>query len=105
MIYSGFVRQTAIALASKFDSYLSGLSSDLDKEEGSFEYDYSFLSENELCSVLSFASYELGYKYQFSYSKKNQAKYSMKNVRSLHQKTQIIWACGFFLFSVMVLPS
>jgi hypothetical protein len=74
MVYNGFVRQTAIALASKFNSHLLGLSSDLDKEEGSFDYDYSFLSENELCRVLSIASYELGFSYQFSYSKKEPGK-------------------------------
>ena len=106
MSYSGFERQTAIALASKLNSHLAKLSeSELGIGEGSFEYDYSFLEEYELGKVLSLASYELGFTYQFAYSRKNQVNCSMKNVRSLHQKIQIIQICGFFFFSVMVLSS
>lgn len=64
MSYSGFERQTAIALASKFNSHLAKLSeSELEVGEGSFEYDYSFLDEYELGTVLSLASYELGLTY------------------------------------------
>ena len=56
MAYSGFERQTAIALASKLNSHLAKLSeSDLEVGEGSFEYDYSFT-------------------YQFAYSKKEPGK-------------------------------
>lgn len=75
MAYSGFERQTAIALASKFNSYLSKLSeSELEVGEGSFNYDYSFLNEFELSNVLYLASYELGFTYQFAYSKKEAGK-------------------------------
>lgn len=75
MAYSGFERQTAIALASKFNSHLAKLSeSELEVGEGSFEYDYSFLDEYELSKVLSLASYELGFSYQFAYSKKEPGK-------------------------------
>lgn len=75
MAYSGFERQTAIALASKFNSYLSKLSeSELEVAEGSFNYDYSFLNEFELSNVLYLASYELGFTYQFAYSKKEAGK-------------------------------
>lgn len=73
--YSGFERQTAVALASKFNSHLAKLSeSELGVGEGSFEYDYSFLDEYELGRVLSLASYELGFIYQFAYSKKEPGK-------------------------------
>lgn len=106
MAYSGFERQTAIALASKFNSHLAKLSeSELEVGEGSFEYDYSFLDEYALGKVLSLASYELGFTYQFAYSKKEPGKLFYENVRSSHQKIQIIQICGFFFFSVMVLPS
>lgn len=75
MAYSGFERQTAIALASKFNSYLSKLSeSELEVGKGSFKYDYSFLNEFELNNVLYLASYELGFTYQFAYSKKELGK-------------------------------
>ena len=75
MAYIGFERQTAIALASKFNSHLAKLSeSELEVGEGSFEYDYSFLDEYELGKVLSLASYELGFTYQFAYSKKEPGK-------------------------------
>lgn len=75
MAYSGFERQTAIALASKFNSYLSKLSeSELEVGEGLFNYDYSFLNEFELSNVLYLASYELGFTYQFAYSKKEPGK-------------------------------
>lgn len=75
MTYSGFERQTAIALASKFNSYLSKLSeSDLEVGKGSFDYDYSFLKDYELSRVLSLASYDLGFTYQFAYSKKEPGK-------------------------------
>ena len=75
MAYSGFERQTAIALASKLNSHLAKLSeSGLEVGEGSFEYDYSFLDEYELGKVLSLASYELGFSYQFSYSRKEPGK-------------------------------
>lgn len=75
MAYSGFERQTAVALASKFNSYLSKLSeSELEVGEGSFEYDHSFLDEYELVTVLSLASCELGFTYQFAYSKKEPVK-------------------------------
>ena len=75
MAYSGFERQTAISLASKFNSHLAKLSeSELEVGEGSFEYDYSFLDEYELGTVLSLASYELGFTYQFAYSKKEPGK-------------------------------
>lgn len=75
MTYSGFERQTAVALASKFNSHLAKLSeSELGVGEGSFEYDYSFLDEYELGKVLSLASYELGFTYQFAYSKKEPGK-------------------------------
>lgn len=75
MAYSGFERQTAIALASKFNSYLSKLSeSELEVGEGLFNYDYSFLNEFELSNVLYLASYELGFTYQFAYSKKEAGK-------------------------------
>lgn len=75
MAYSGFERQTAIALASKFNSYLSKLSeSELEVGEGLFNYEYSFLNEFELSNVLYLASYELGFTYQFAYSKKEAGK-------------------------------
>ena len=75
MAYSCFERQTAIALASKFKSHLAKLSeSELEVGKGSFKYDYSFLNEFELNNVLYLASYELGFTYQFAYSKKESVK-------------------------------
>lgn len=82
MAYSGFERQTAIALVSKFNSHLAKLSeSELEVGEGSFEYDYSFLDEYELGKVLSLASYELGFTYQFAYRKKEPGKLFYKKCK------------------------
>lgn len=101
MSYSGFERQTAIALASKFNSHLAKLSeSELEVGEGSFEYDYSFLDEYELGTVLSLASYELGFTYQFAYSKKEPGKlfYERCNVVTSEDSDNTdIWL--FLLFS------
>lgn len=99
--YSGFERQTAIALASKFNSHLAKLSeSELEVGEGSFEYDYSFLDEYELGTVLSLASYELGFTYQFAYSKKEPGKLfyeKCKVVSSKDSNNTDMWL--FLLFS------
>lgn len=101
MSYSDFERQTAIALASKFNSHLAKLSeSELEVGEGSFEYDYSFLDEYELGTVLSLASYELGFTYQFAYSKKELGKLfyeRCKVVTSEDSDNTDIWL--FLLFS------
>ena len=101
MAYSGFERQTAIALSSKFNSHLAKLSeSELGVGEGSFEYDYSFLDEYELDKVLSLASYELGFTYQFAYSKKEPGKLfyeKCKVVTSEDSDNTDIWL--FLLFS------
>lgn len=101
MSYSGFERQTAIALASKFNSHLAKLSeSELEIGEGSFEYDYSFLDEYELGTVLSLASYELGLTYQFAYSKKEPGKLfyeKCKVVTSEDSNNTDMWL--FLLFS------
>lgn len=99
MAYSGFERQTAIALASKFSSHLAKLS-ELEVGEGSFEYDYSFLDEYELSKVLSLASYELGFTYQFAYSKKEPGKLfyeKCKVVTSEDSDNTDMWL--FLLFS------
>lgn len=101
MAYSGFERQTAIALVSKFNSHLAKLSeSELEVGEGSFEYDYSFLDEYELGKVLSLASYELGFTYQFAYSKKEPSKLfyeKCKVVTSEDSDNTDMWL--FLLFS------
>lgn len=101
MSYSGFERQTAISLVSKFNSHLAKLSeSELEVGEGSFEYDYSFLDEYELGTVLSLASYELGFTYQFAYSKKEPGKLfyeKCKVVTSEDSNNTDMWL--FLLFS------
>jgi len=75
MAYSGFEKQTAVALAKKFQFYLSELSSlGLVSDKGSFDYDYSFLDERELNNVLYLASYELNFMYQFTFKKEKPGK-------------------------------
>jgi hypothetical protein len=70
MAYSCFEKQTAVALAKKFQFYLSELSSlGLVSDRGSFDYDYSFLDERELNNVLYLASYDLNFMYQFTFKK------------------------------------
>jgi len=106
MAYSGFERQTAIALASKFSSYLAKLSeSELEVGEGSFEYDYSFLDEYELGKVLSLASYELGFTYQFAYSKKEPGRlfYERNNSESPDLTDSHIMLLSIILASLIML--
>ena len=101
MAYSGFERQTAIALASKFNSYLSKLSeSELEVAEGSFNYDYSFLNEFELSNVLYLASYELGFTYQFAYSKKEAGKIFYERCG---KETSVTWKdiLGYLQYSLV----
>lgn len=101
MAYSGFERQTAIALASKFNSYLSKLSeSELDMGEGSFEYDYSFLNEFELSNVLYLASYELGFTHQFAISKEESGKIFYERCG---KETQVTWkdVLGYLQYSLV----
>lgn len=75
MAYSGFEKQTSVALAKKFQFYLSELSSlGLVSDRGSFDYDYSFLDEYELNNVLYLASYELNFMYQFTFKKEEKGK-------------------------------
>lgn len=107
MAYSGFERQTAIALASKFNSHLAKLSeSELEVGEGSFEYDYSFLDEYELGKVLSLASYELGFTYQFAYSKKEPGKLfyeRCKGVTSEYFDSMDVWLFLSYSFALVLI--
>lgn len=106
MSYSGFERQTAIALASKFNSHLAKLSeSELEVGEGSFEYDYSFLDEYELGKVLSLASYELGFTYQFAYIKKEPGRlfYERNNSESPDLTDSHIMLLSIILASLIML--
>lgn len=107
MAYSGFERQTAIALASKFNSHLAKLSeSELEVGEGSFEYDYSFLDDDELCKVLSLASYELGFTYQFAYSKKEPGKLfyeRCKGVTSEYFDSTDVWLFLSYSFALVLI--
>ena len=104
--YSGFEIQTAIALASKFNSHLAKLSeSELEVGEGSFGYDYSFLDEYELGKVLSLASYELGFTYQFAYSKKEPGRlfYERNNSESPDLTDSHIMLLSIILASLIML--
>ena len=107
MTYSGFERQTAVALASKFNSHLAKLSeSELGVGEGSFEYDYSFLDEYELGKVLSLASYELGFTYQFAYSKKEPGKLfyeKCKVVTSEDSDNTDMWIFLLYSFGLLLI--